>query len=238
MKISVVIPALNEEENIRKFLEQFQGVVGNFEVLLIDGKSTDRTFSIAQEYAKKSPFSLQVFSSEKTGRSHQMNFGAQKSSGEVLLFLHADTFLPKDAFEKISLFLKNTENIGGAFRLQFIEKNFLLSCISIYSNLRAKYTAMFHGDQALFLRKKIFTGIGGFQNIRVMEDVAMSRAMRKYGKIQQLPLPVRTSARRIQANGVIKSIFYYFLLKSLFQIGAPPSTIASVYKRLKKDNKR
>lgn len=221
MRISIIIPTLNEASHIKHTLRALHPE--HVEILVADGGSSDETVSIASRYA--------TVISTKKGRAAQMNAGAAKATGDVLLFLHADTVLADTWFDELRDALKDAKIIGGGFHVRFDNRTLIYRLMNGYSNCRATYTGMFHGDQAIFLRKKIFDEIGGYPNIPLMEDVVISRRMRKAGKTVLLNTTATTSARRIEKTGVIKSILRYLFFKTTFFFGASPEYLARLYRK-------
>ena len=161
MKISVIIPVLNEVKDILSCLHSAKTQPGEFELLVIDGGSVDGTVEVARHQAK-------VIRSEQ-GRAVQMNSGARQSTGEVLLFLHADSCLPAGAFLSMEQVLADPRIVGGTFRLRFNRQAFLLRVIAFFTRFKFRY---FHyGDQGIFVRRSVFEELDGFAEIPFMEDV-------------------------------------------------------------------
>lgn len=233
--ISVIIPTYNEEAYILRSLKQFENNHHSFEVVVVDGGSRDATYDIAHNYRTRAQFPLLVLRSGKRGRACQMNEGAKKAKGNILHFLHADSILSENAFDVLQNALSDSQIIGGAFRVAFFRRSIPYRLINHYSNLRARFFGMYHGDQGIFIRRNIFEKHGGFQEIPIMEDVALSQEMKKSGKTVLLPSQISSSERRIQANGIFKSIYMYFFIKGLYYCGFSPNTVKRFYMTLKKE---
>src|SRR5215475_120428 len=162
--ISVVIPVLNEEESIATTLTALAPLKPH-EVIIVDGESSDRTVEISNGLGAT------VLSSPR-GRGLQMNHGARLATGDVLLFLHADTRLPNSAFDDILHALREPQCVGGRFDVKLDGAHWMLGVIGAMINLRSRLSRVATGDQAIFVRREIFGELGGFPNIPLMEDVA------------------------------------------------------------------
>lgn len=222
-KISVIMPVLNEAKKLRNTLNRLY-LSENEELIIVDGGSVDGTVSIAREFTDK------VFTAKK-GRARVMNFGAQKARGDILLFLHADCTLPDNAFTVIREVLGNNNIAAGAFTLRIDSPKTGFRVIEIFSNLRAKLTSLIYGDQGMFLRKEIFSRIGGFADIPLMEDIEISRRLSKIGKIIFVKQPVTASSRRWLEEGIVyttlrdwTNVFSYTFLK------VPPDKLTRYYR--------
>ena len=221
MRISVIIPVLDEEKNILATVAAV-GSLNPDELLLVDGGSADDTLNICNQLG------VTVILSER-GRSAQMNVGAKHSTGDVLLFLHADTRLPGSAFSDIRSALSDPRCVGGRFDLELDGDQLMLRVIGKMISLRSRLTRIGTGDQAIFVRRHIFETIGGYPKIPLMEDIAFSRAMKRKGKVACLRSCVITSARRWQTEGIWKTIFKMWVLKSLYLLGVSPFRLKRYY---------
>ncbi|OHC00329.1 MAG: hypothetical protein A3G70_02790, partial [Planctomycetes bacterium RIFCSPLOWO2_12_FULL_39_13] len=153
MRISVIIPTLNEESHIEKTLQSVIKQEGNYEFYVVDGGSTDNTVAIAKRYA--------CVISSKRGRAIQMNAGAKLCKGDILLFLHADTLLPDNAFREIRKRMKDDTVVGGSFYIEFDADNFILRGISFIS--RFDFRIFHFGDQGIFVRRDVFQALRGYK---------------------------------------------------------------------------
>ncbi|MCU0550100.1 MAG: TIGR04283 family arsenosugar biosynthesis glycosyltransferase [Leptolyngbya sp. Prado105] len=218
MKISIVIPVLNEARHLPKILP-IQAT--NIEIIVVDGGSQDDTIAIAQS------FDVKVLQSDP-GRAIQMNTGAAIASGEILLFLHADTRLPDGFDQMIRTALKTS--VAGAFSLK-IEADLLgIRWIEWGVNLRSRYLQLPYGDQAIFLRTQTFHEIGGFPTLPIMEDFEFVRTLRHLGKIVILPKPVITAGRRWQKFGVFRTTIVNQIVIFAYLIGLSPERIYPWYR--------
>lgn len=227
-KISIVIPALNEAGTIAQVLANIHPLP-NVEVILVDGGSSDDTVSIVQGLGGK------VISSEK-GRAHQMNVGAKAATGEILLFLHADTFLPL-GFETMvrstlqpPLKREKLAPIAGAFSLQIDDPLPSLRSIEWLVAWRSKWRQMPYGDQAIFLRAETFWELGGFREMPIMEDFELIRQLQRRGQIEILSAPVVTSARRWLQRGVWQTTLINQAIVIGYLMGVSPARLASWYR--------
>ncbi|MGH7207901.1 MAG: TIGR04283 family arsenosugar biosynthesis glycosyltransferase [Nitrospiraceae bacterium] len=163
------------------------------------------------------------------GRAFQMNAGAAASRGQILLFLHADTLLPPDARSAIEKTLQDPAYVGGRFDVRFERDSGLGRLIGCLINLRSRWTGIATGDQAIFLRRSVFERLGGFSDIPIMEDVDLSRRLKRIGPVAALRLQVVTSFRRWDACGPIRTIALMWALRFLYWVGISPGRLARVY---------
>lgn len=218
MKISIVIPVLNEAHHLPNTLS-IQAT--DVEIIVVDGGSQDETVAIAQS------FGVKVLQSTP-GRAAQMNTGAKVASGEILLFLHADTRLPGGFDQMIREALKTA--IAGAFELSIDANQPGIRWIEQGVNWRSRYLQLPYGDQALFLRTETFHKIGGFPDLPIMEDFEFVRTLRQLGKIIILHKPVITSGRRWQKLGVFRTTIVNQIVVFAYLIGISPIRIQAWYR--------
>jgi rSAM/selenodomain-associated transferase 2 len=223
VRFSIIMPVLNEEAELEHHLTILTHQTSHYdcELLIVDGGSTDRTIAIAQRFGRVIP--------SKRGRAAQMNCGACVAIGEVLIFLHADTLLPDDAFRSIEHALKAQHVVGGAFRICFNCDQWPYRLVSFTTNLRSSMRKIFTGDQAYFIRAVSFHAVGGFPDQLLMEDLEIITRLRKIGKVILLPEYVTTSARRHEKNGLIRSVLFMWYLRTLYKFGTSPNKLHSMY---------
>jgi len=223
-KISIIIPVLNEESSIVFFLETLQYYRKNgHEIILVDGGSDDNTVNLAQIYVDQTLVS-------HAGRAKQMNLGARHAKNTILLFLHSDTFLPPSADIIIVNSLSGHE-CWGRFNIKLSGHSFIFRIIEYMINLRSKYTKVATGDQAIFINKNIFNKIKGYPNIKLMEDIALSKKLRKRYLCACLTEKVITSSRRWEKQGIYRTIILMWSLRFLYYIGVKPSFLYKLYYR-------
>jgi rSAM/selenodomain-associated transferase 2 len=191
-------------------------------LLIVDGGSTDRTRELCAGLGV-TPLHSPV------GRAAQMNFAARHATGDVLVFLHADTRLPHSAFREIRNALEDPVCIGGRFDVKLDSDRPLLKFVGRMISLRSRLTKTATGDQAIFIRREIFNRLGGYPEIPLMEDIALSRAMKRTGRVACLRSCVVTSARRWQAEGTCKTILRMWTLKILYLSGVSPLRLKRYY---------
>ncbi len=224
---SIIIPVLNEAGQINSLIEHLRKQKHDsfHEIIVVDGDPQGSTIGTIQDKDVK------AITTDK-GRGKQMNAGAAAASGEILIFLHADTTLPDNALEKISRALQNRVYVGGAFDLKIDSDRLFLKYISARASLRSRWNRIPYGDQAIFIRKKYFDQIGGFKEIPLMEDVDLMRRIKKdRKKIIILPDKVITSARRWESDGVLFTTMRNQILVRLFYLGISPHKLAKYYWR-------
>jgi rSAM/selenodomain-associated transferase 2 len=218
MKLSIVIPALNEAGEIGACLQALAPLRGRgHEVIVADGGSDDGTPAIAAALCDR------VIAAPR-GRAAQMNAGARAAGGDALVFLHADTRLPALADESISNALKS--RLWGRFDVTIEGRHRLLALVACAMNLRSRLTGIATGDQALFVRRGAFAG---FPQIALMEDIAFSKAMKRRGPPACLRERVTTSGRRWERRGVLRTIVLMWRLRLLYFLGAHPEDLARRY---------
>ncbi len=223
--ISVIIPALNEADHIAGTIASI-GHGNNTQIIVADGGSLDDTVSIARSLGatviKSSP-----------PRSRQMNQGADAASKEVLLFLHADTRLPKDFDKSVFRALKQPGVVAGAFELRIDSPDPVIRFIEYVANRRSRYLNMPYGDQAIFMLSEVFHQMGGFPAMPIMEDFELIRRLQKKGDVMTIFEPVVTSPRRWLNHGILKTTLINQLIVLSYYMGLSPETIARLYRRSK-----
>lgn len=221
-RISIIIPVLNEAARIEDTLTALQPFRRRgHEIIVVDGGSTDKTAEQA------GPLADQVLTTTR-GRARQMNAGAAKASGNVLLFLHADTRLPTDTDQFVEVALA-PGLVWGRFDVSFDTDDRLLKLVAWSMNLRSRLSGVATGDQAIFIKRESFETIGGYPEIDLMEDLALSDKLLKRARPVCLRVKVTTSARRWQEHGRIRTILLMWWLRLRYRLGADPGKLARRY---------
>ncbi|MDA0746263.1 MAG: TIGR04283 family arsenosugar biosynthesis glycosyltransferase [bacterium] len=210
MKINVIIPAYNEAETIGYCLRQFCRKEG-VEVVVVDGGSSDGMRQVVED----SGVARWVLSPQK-GRAFQMNYGAQVTRGEILLFLHADTFLPESGLGLIREVMRQPQVVGGRFPLKLSEGTPVFRLISFLSTLRSQYLGITYGDQGIFARRSVFEAVRGFPDLQIFEDSEFCSALSRKGRFVMLDEPVCSSTRRWKRGGVFRTVLWMWVLRLLF----------------------
>jgi len=219
MKLAVVVPTLNEAAEIGACLQALAPLRGRGnELIVADGGSDDGTPAIAR------PLCDRVIAAPR-GRAAQMNAGARSASGDVLLFLHADTRLPATADDLVVNAMKT--RLWGRFDVEIDSRHSALKVVAWAMNLRSRLTGIATGDQAIFVRRDAF---GGFPEIPLMEDIAFSKAMKRRGPPVCLTARAVTSGRRWERRGVLRTIVLMWRLRLLYFFGARPEELARLYR--------
>jgi rSAM/selenodomain-associated transferase 2 len=222
IKLSLIIPTLNEAENIAATLAPLQPLrQQGHELIVSDGGSSDATVALAQ------PLVDHLINSEP-GRALQMNSGAALANGDVLLFLHADTQLPDNAAQLIEHALH--KKTWGRFDVRLSGTQPLLRLIEFMMNWRSRLTGICTGDQALFISHGIFHALGGFPEIPLMEDIAISAALKQQSRPACIATPVITSSRRWEQHGILRTLFLMWRLRLAYFCGADPERLAARYR--------
>ena len=223
--ISVIIPTLDEAENIRGCIECVRAEDGDFEILVCDGGSSDETVQIARGYDDA------VLIETGKGRGAQMNRGAAAANGGVLLFLHADTKLERGWSRELLSVLADESVVGGAFTFKIDNPARRYRLVESWVKLRCSLFSLPYGDQGIFVRKDIFNKIGGYQDIPLMEDVEIVGALNKEGKLVLLEKCAVTHDRRWSRKGWIRASVSNQLVMLMYKMGIDPHTLARLYYR-------
>lgn len=223
MNISIIIPVLNEAASIRRVLDRVRSLPGNPEVIVVDGGSVDSTLALSTAMADK------VLSAPR-GRANQMNAGAGAASHEVLLFLHADTFLPDDATSMVARGLACGRYRWGRFDVHIDGRPRMLRIVASLMNCRSRLTGIATGDQAIFVTKTEFASVGGFPEQPLMEDIELSSRLKRRSAPLCLRARVSTSGRRWEAGGVWRTILLMWTLRLRYWLGTPAEQLAKAYR--------
>jgi rSAM/selenodomain-associated transferase 2 len=224
LRPSIVIPTLNEAERIVGCLQVLRAWrKAGAELIVADGGSIDSTVVLARPWADR------VLVGPR-GRAKQMNHGASVATGDVLLFLHADTLLPADAPAALDAALADAQVSWGRFDVRIDGESPLLELVAALMNLRSRLGGIATGDQAIFVRREVFQRVGGFPDQPLMEDIELCKRLRKLSKPACLRQRVTTSGRRWEQRGVLRTIVLMWMLRALYWIGLPADRLARMYR--------
>jgi rSAM/selenodomain-associated transferase 2 len=222
-KLSIIMPVLNEGEGIAAALDALAVLRAlGTEVMVVDGGSRDATIQRARLRADR------VIAAPR-GRGLQMNTGADKATGDVLLFLHADTRLPADADHVVLNGLERSGRVWGHFDAEIEGRSPLLIVVAWLMNLRSRLTGIATGDQAMFVRRDAFQAAGGFAAIPLMEDIELCKRLRRVSRPLCLRERVVTSGRRWEKDGILNTIVLMWRLRLAYFLGADPKALAQRY---------
>lgn len=228
MKLSIIIPVLDEAANITAWLAALQPLrERGEEIIVVDGGSSDNTLALARANCDK-------LITASSGRATQQNAGAHIATGDTLLFVHVDTRLPSNAHALIDAALRDESTVWGRFDITLDGGNSyanpMLKIIAAMMNFRSRMTGIATGDQCIFLRKSVFVAVGGFPQIPLMEDIALSKTLKKISAPACLRERVTTSARRWQKYGIWRTMLLMWWLRFSYWIGVSPTRLAAWYR--------
>jgi rSAM/selenodomain-associated transferase 2 len=223
LRISIVIPALNEQQMIQRAVERAWAAAPD-EVIVVDGGSRDDTAELAARQGAR------VVRSSR-GRAVQLNTGAACSRGDVLLFLHADNWIEPDALKQIERALINPRVPGGAFRQRIESDRRLYRLIERGNALRASWRRLPYGDQGIFLRRRVFDELGRFPEVPLMEDVLLMHRLRRQAKPVLLPGPIHVDPRRWEQEGILRQTLLNWGLVAALYLGVKPKSLVRFYPR-------
>ena len=195
-KISIIIPTINESNNLPLLLSDLSSIQKEGEIIIVDCGSEDKTVDIANIYGAK------VYKSEERNRGLQLNIGAKNSKGDWLIFLHADTRLTHDWFKKINSFLNGDKNYIYYFKFKINHEKIIFRVLEILVNLRSQFFKQPYGDQGLVIHRTTYFKNNGFRKIPLMEDVDFLRRLKNKKKLKQLNLPIFISSRKWEKTNI------------------------------------
>jgi rSAM/selenodomain-associated transferase 2 len=221
-KLSVIVPMLNESPVIAGTLDALRRRAPNAEVIVVDGGSSDASVAIAR------PLCGTLITASR-GRAHQMNAGARVSHGDALVFVHADTIVPRTFVADVASALSDPAVVGGRFDVRLDSNALPYRIIGAMISLRSRISRTGTGDQAIFVRREVFDSLGGFPEIELCEDLAFSRRLKRAGRVACLRTRVTTSARRWDRDGLVRTILKMWLIRAMYRVGVPPSRLRRMY---------
>ena len=220
--LSIILPVLNEEASLPDVLARLQYLrQQGHEVIVVDGGSHDNSLMLAQQSADKVIVS-------QPGRAIQMNSGAELATGDILLFLHADTILPEEVERILSEIEGDT--FWGRFDVRLSGRRFIFRIIEAMMNFRSRITSVATGDQAIFITTGLFEKAGGYPEIALMEDIAISKQLSRVSRPVCVSNRVVTSSRRWEDRGIIKTILLMWKLRLYYFFGMSPQKISRMYR--------
>jgi rSAM/selenodomain-associated transferase 2 len=233
--ISIIVPILNEIDSLPVLVAQLESIDAE-QLLIIDGGSTDGSYQWLRQHWLNFDHS-RVLLSSAAGRAHQMNLAASSATEDVLLFLHADCVLPKGARQEI-LYARDRQHLWGRFDVSFQHTEqtstafkLAMQVIAVFMNIRSRLTSIATGDQAIFVDRQLFSNLGGFANIPLMEDVALSTQLKRHSVPYCSPHRVITSARRWQQGGVARTVVLMWYLRLAYFCGTSAQKLAEQYRQ-------
>ncbi len=225
LTIAIILPVLNEEADVVAGLNLLQPLRQQAcQLIVVDGGSQDQTIVCAE------PLAGQVIVSPK-GRAAQMNVGAALTKADILWFLHVDSAPPADAATLIRAALSDPNRCWGRFDVQLSGQHPLLRVVETLMNLRSRLTGIATGDQGIFVRRELFERIGGYPAIALMEDIAISRLLKRHSWPVCLRQRLQTSSRRWERDGILRTVVLMWRLRLAYFFGADPDQLARIYYR-------
>jgi len=223
VRLSIVVPALNEAANLARLLPDLARDCPGAEIIVVDGGSDDGT----PEVVARQP-GVRLLAGPR-GRARQMNRGARAAGGDTLLFLHADTRLPAGAVAAVEDALADAGVAGGRFDVRFDSARALLRVVAWSMNVRSRLSSICTGDQAIFVRRADFEAVAGYPDIPLMEDIELSRRLKRRGRLAALRPRVTTSARKWEREGPLRTIGLMWALRFLHFCGVAPGRLHRWY---------
>jgi rSAM/selenodomain-associated transferase 2 len=220
--VSIIIPTLNESENIEELLRYLRTFSPYAELIVSDGGSTDHTVQLAQPFAR-------IIRSHQ-GRGRQMNAGARAARGDIFWFLHADCRPHPESLKAISRVMENKTVVGGAFEYSLDHPGRFFRLAEFLSNRKNRLLKIFYGDMGIFVRREVFFQMGGYKELPLMEDLDFCLRLKKVGQVVILPYRITTSARRWLEEGIVKNMIRNWILQIAWSCGADPEKLAKWYR--------
>lgn len=222
MKLSIIVPMLNEESAIASTLRAIRAGAPGAEIIVTDGGSSDASISTAKPLCD-------IVIEAPRGRAKQMNAGAARSTGDALAFIHADTIVPPTFQSDIERALSDPRIVGGRFDVRLDDNRFMCRLIGTLISVRSRISRTATGDQAIFVRRSVFDSIGGFPDIPICEDLDFTRQLKRAGRVACLRSTVITSARRWLNRGIVRTVFTMWTIRALYLAGVSPHRLARLY---------
>ena len=228
--VSVIVPVRNEHPEVLEKLAALLDCDGILEVIIVDSSDQQPTLETLNWLQKSYP-KFRLIHSNGIGRAVQMNLGEQHAQGSIAWFVHADTTVPNNAANIIKQSISPAQP-WGRFDVRFNSSSPLMQLVASTMNIRSAMSGICTGDQAIFVERDIFQCIGGYPEIAIMEDVALSKRLKEIGRAVRVRTPVTTSARRWETSGFLQTIVQMWAMRTLFWIGVSPRKLARLYRQV------
>ena len=225
--ISVVVPVRNEPAEILGQVNQLVDLDGILEVIVVDASEPPHKPRLQEVIGK----SITLVHSDVGGRAAQMNLGSTHANGDVLWFLHADSRVPDNSATIISKSLESNHS-WGRFDVRFQSSTAIMRLVAAMMNLRSALTEICTGDQAIFIKRDLFEQVNGYPEIAIMEDIALSKTLKKHSQMARVRTRVETSARRWESHGYLRTILLMWMMRFLYWSGVSPARLAKWYKQV------
>jgi rSAM/selenodomain-associated transferase 2 len=222
--VSVLIPTLDEERELPGLLHALAALPGRWELVVADGGSRDATAALASAHPA-APLVIE----ERGGRAAQLNAAAQAARGDVLLFLHADSRLPCDAYASLAEAWRMPGVAGGNFVLRFDGDGAFERILGAIYRFQRRH-GLYYGDSSIWVRREAFDALGGYREIAIMDDYDFVRRLERIGRTRCLPGPATTSARRWRTMGIPRTVLAWFLIRWLYVGGVSPARLVRLYR--------
>jgi rSAM/selenodomain-associated transferase 2 len=223
MKLAVIVPMLNEESTIIATLSAIRIGAPEAQLIVVDGGSSDRSVEVARPRCD-------LLLRAARGRARQMNAAAAKAGGaDVLVFVHADTIVPRTFASDVKVALEDARVVGGRFDIRLDDPGFLLRLTGVLISARSRISRTGTGDQAIFVRRGVFERMGGFREIDLCEDLEFTRRLKRLGAIACLRSRVVSSARRWRREGLVTTVLKMWSIRLLFLAGVSPARLKKLY---------
>jgi rSAM/selenodomain-associated transferase 2 len=223
--VSILVPTLDEERELPALLDALAALPGRWELVVADGGSRDATLAIARAYRAPRVVVVQA----RGGRAAQLNAAARAATGDVLLFLHADSRLPCDAYASLAEAWRTPGVAGGNFALRFAGDGAFERVLGAIYRFQRRH-GFYYGDSSIWVRREAFAELGGYREIPIMDDYDFARRLERLGRTRCLPGPATTSARRWRAIGIARTVLAWVVIRWLYVAGVPPQRLAALYR--------
>jgi len=225
--VSVLVPTLDEQRELPALLEHLAALHGRWQVVIADGGSRDGTVALARAHATE-PTVLEV----GAGRAAQLNAAAHQANGELLLFLHADSRLPRDAYASLAQAWRAAGVVGGNFALRFDGGGSFARVLGAVYSFQRRH-GYYYGDSSVWVRRDAFARLGGYREIPIMDDYDFVRRLERSGATRCLPGPALTSSRRWRTIGVPRTVLTWFVVRWLYVAGVTPERLFRMYRAVR-----